>query len=131
MKTIVCLIGLTLVATVADLHSEDIGAGGIIIRPLLMGYEGPCPVVVHFRGTIYHTPSHVKVRYRWERTHGKRTREQLGEIPEGGLEVGDDFAMGRPGHSFVATDRLHVWWIEGKKAHQVTRRVESTGTCIP
>ena len=104
--------------------------GGITMQTIDTRYKGPCPVMIHFRANISRSPAHVKVRYHWERTDGKLTHEQSGEILDGGLDVGDEFAVGKPGHSFVATDRLHVS-IQGDKRPLVGPRVESTGICTP
>lgn len=117
-----------LVATA--IHSQDGAGGGITIGPVTNGYQGACPVVVHFRATIYHTVSQVKVRYHWERSGGKMTPQQSGEIIDGKLDVGDEFAVGKPGHAFTATDRLHVSF-EGEKREVISPRVVSTGTCTP
>jgi hypothetical protein len=128
VKTIVCLVGLVLVATATAIHSQDGGSGGITIRPVENGYHGSCPVMVHFRATIYPTVSRVKVRYHWERSGGKTTPQQSGETTDGKLNVDDEFAVGKPGHAFTATDRLHVLF-EGTDGEVVSPKVESTGTC--
>jgi hypothetical protein len=111
-------------------HSQDGLGGGIVVRAVVTNYKGPCPVVVHFQGTIYHTLSHVKVQYHWERNGRKTTTQNSGELLGGKLDVSDDFPVGAPGHAFIATDRLYVS-IEGEKKNVASTKVESTGTCAP
>jgi hypothetical protein len=131
VKTFICLVGVLLVSAATAVRSQDGGVGGgIVIRAVATNYKGPCPVVVHFQGTIYHTLSHIKVRYHWERNGRKTTTQNSGELLGGKLDVSDDFSVGTPGRAFIATDRLYVS-IEGEKKNVASPKVESTGTCTP
>ena len=126
MKTIVFLLGLSLIASQA--HSQD-GPGGVIWTSAApTDYKGPCPVTARFRVTIGYGLAHAKVRYHWERSDGQTTPQQSGEVLDGRLNVGDDFAVGEPGNSFEATDRLH-FSIDGAEPEIVSAKLKSTGTC--
>jgi hypothetical protein len=126
VKTIVCLFGLSLIAS--QVSSEDALGGGIWASAVPIDYKGPCPVTAHFRVTIGYGLAHAKVRYHWERNDGKMTPQQSGEILDGRLNVGDDFAVGEPENSFEATDRLH-FSINGAEPEIVSVKLKSTGTC--
>jgi len=129
LRTIVCLSGLILVVTTVALNSQDFAGGGIGIREVPKDYNGPCPVVVQFRATIFHGISNIKVRYHWKRDDGKSTPRHSGELADGKLDVSDEFSIGVPGHPFAATDSLHVLF-EGARKEVVSPRIEAKGTCV-
>lgn len=112
---------------VSALSSQDGSSGGIAIKAAATNYKGRCPVTVHFRATFSYERN-SKVTYHWERGDGKRTPRQSRQLPDGRLNVDDDFAVGEPGQSFTATDRLHVS-VEGMKDEIVSPAAESTGIC--
>jgi hypothetical protein len=126
VKTIVCLLGLLQIGS--EVHAQDVPGGAIWTSAVPTDYKGPCPVTAHFRVTIGYGLAHSKVRYHWERNDGKTTPQQSGEILDGRLTVGDDFAVGEPGNSFEATDRLH-FSIDGAEPETVSATLKSTGTC--
>lgn len=131
LSSIVCLCCLIPVTTSVPLHSQDGVGGGIIVKVKVVpkDYDGPCPVVVQFQATILYGLSHSKVRYHWERGDGKSTLQRSGELPDGKLDVSDEFLVGVPGHTFVATDRLHILF-DGDKEEVITQKLETQGTCV-
>lgn len=91
-------------------------------------FRGSCPVKVHFTATLYHGESHARFQYHWERGNGKMTSPQPGETLNGKVNITDEFEVGEPGRSFVATDRLHLR-MEGFKEEIVSPEGKSIGTC--
>jgi hypothetical protein len=124
-----CLCCTTLLLASLTVHSQDGVGGGIIVGVTPKDYNGSCPVVVHFQARILYGLAHSKVRYHWERGDGKSTPQHSGELPDGKLDVSDEFSVGVPGHTFVATDRLHVLF-DGDKEEVVSPKIETKGTCL-
>ena len=130
LNGIVCLCCLTLVSTTLPLHSQDLGGGAIFVKVVPKDYNGPCPVVVQFQATIFDGMANAKLRYYWERGDGKSTPQRSGEMRDGKLDVSDEFSVGVPGHTFVATDRLHILF-DGYREEVVPPKIETQGTCTP
>jgi hypothetical protein len=128
LNSIVCLCCLTLVTRIVPLPSQDRGGGAIAVKVVPKDYNGPCPVVVQFQATLFDGMAH-KVRFYWEHGGGKSTPQRSGEIRDGKLDVSDEFSVGVPGHTFVATDRLHVLF-DGYKEELVSQKIETQGTCV-
>jgi hypothetical protein len=123
---LLCLLSCLAIAATPQTSNADIV--GIGVQAIGTEYEGPCPVMVHFKATIYLTRVPVKLTYYWQRGNGK-TRAKNVEVSAEGLpkvNVSDDFAVGASGKSFKATDRLHVSTAAGEV---VSDTAESTGRC--
>lgn len=129
LSGIACLCGIALVVTTAPLHSQDGVGGGFIVKVTPKHYNGPCPVVVQFQATILYGLAHSKVRYHWERGDGKSTPQRSGELADGKLDVRDEFSVGVPGQTFVASDRLHILFDDDKE-EVVSPKIETKGTCV-
>ena len=127
--SIACLCCTALLLTSLTVHSQDGVGGGIIIGVTPKNYNGSCPVVVHFQARVLYGLAHSRVRYHWERGNGESTPQRSGELPDGKLEVSDEFSVGVPGHTFVATDRLHILF-DGDKEEVVSSKIETRGTCL-
>ena len=125
MKTNTLSLIIISALTIPLFSQGDGESGGIVIRAAATNYHGRCPVTVHFEATVYASGS--RVRYYWERNRRNRTPTKTSVLERGKLTLHDDFAVGSPGLSFTATDRLHVQ-IDGAKWLS-TPIAESTGTC--
>jgi len=111
------------------LSNSDIN--GIGIAPVARDYHGPCPVMLHFKATIYLTRAPIKIRYYWERNGHIKTTTQLVEVAANSstkLNIEDNWAFGGPGKPFNASDRLHVLTKAGEVLSDV---VDSSGRCKP
>ena len=112
----------------AQTSSADIR--GIGIAAVGTKYHGTCPVMVHYRATIYATKVPLELEYFWVRSDGTRTspvRAVLSRKNEPKLNVRDDWAAGRPSEHFSTWNELHVSTGSGVV---VSQRAESGGRCF-
>jgi hypothetical protein len=127
LSSIVCILCLLLFVATKTLHPQDSIGLAIGVKTVPKDYSGPCPTIVQFQATIMGGDS--KVKYHWERGNGKSTPEHSGKLSDGKLDVSDKFSIGVSGHTFLATDRLHVVF-EGNTKELVSPKIEIKGTCV-
>lgn len=91
-------------------------------------YWGPCPVMMHYRATIYATKPQLQFEYFWLRSDGSTTPVVRATFANGEtkLNVSDDWTAGEPAKQFSTWDELHVNTAHG---NVISERASQAGMC--